>query len=740
MSRLNTLAESNGPDRFRNSPGCARHHNGIRTDIKDYCCCCDPCSYWRLQESASEPENRLCCKCLPKVILVKFSGTNGHPCCRDEAMILVGRVAILLGKRVILYSGSILDHAISVYISNDEIAPGQGRSPDNSYDDGYYGYYGSNGPIGPCRWTISIPSLNIDHEVEIDHTIVTCLGVPSVTITGVSGRDGCVGVLTLFNYTTVKVPFESVQNPQLTEGSTEPLQSAMVPFPYGFVDYDGELAPPWEPDGPYENQSPYLPEKCKEIPRWICFSTVEQRPYPINGDRTYPGIKEARVFEWDEYFEPSSYWSTNGTFYDSQDDYWVIGRWTWSPFNWPVSPTHNIWLIQDYYGRNFLQPDFNTPNGIYGDQDEQYNPVGVNVGTEEYARIELLPENCNCNFKVLHMRSTNEDVNAAFDLTWGEEQLANQLKTTGGGSQLRAGRCGCFKYRCGKRRCVPRYLCGTLYVNGSLYLNILFTWSNSQKCWVGQGGTDVDGYPMPFSLNICLGSPPSGQGLEDGCVVTVAFLSDMYEDYDIEPVYIGDRNTVISGNLAGTNAARDSYFILNFNTSFDGDCNLLLTCTQASPCTDNCGSHPPILYLNLRGWSLPTDYPPPPITGDCSLEIVMYYRHVDVVTTDGDGIGVVLGCDYVGYAVVQSAYTDPLTGITTMESFVIKAVKGLGGLSIYRWKVGDPESTIPERSVELQTETCPPYYGYYYTNCSLCSCFFGDQSIIFMRWEAEITE
>jgi hypothetical protein len=651
-------------------------------------------------------------------------------------MILVGRVQQIVDRRVIQYSGSIMGHAITVYISNDEMTPGEGRPPNISYDDGYYGYYGSNGPIGPCRWTISIPSLNIDHEVEIDHTIVTCLGVPSVTITGVTGYAGCVGELSLFNYTTVKVPFESAQNPQLTEpGNAEPLQSAMVPFPYGFVDYDGVLAPPWSPDGPYENQSPYLPEKCKEIPRWICFSTVEQRPFPINGDRTYPVTKEARPFEWDEYFEPSSYWSTNATFYESEDDYWVIGRWTWSPFDWPVSPTHNIWLIQDYYGRNFLQPDFNTPNGIYGDQDEPYNPVGLKVDTEEYARIELLPEHCGCDFKFLHMRSTNEEVNDAFDQTWGEGQLANQLKTTGGGSQLRAGRCGCFKYRCGKRRCVPRYLCGTLYVNATLYLNILFTWSNSQKCWVGQGGVDLEGYAAPSGLSICLGSPPSGQGLEDGCVVSID-----YEDYEIEPIYIGDRNTVISGTLYGPNAARDNYFILNFNTSFDGDCDLRIQCVTASPCSDDCGGHPAILYLNLRGWSLATDYPPPPITGDCSLQITLYYRHVEVVTTDGVGIGLVLGCDYVGYATVQSHYNDPITGERLVGSFIIKAVKGLNGLSIWRWRMGTPEPLLPERSVSLQTETCPPYYGYYYTTCSLCSCFFGDADTIFMRWEAEITE
>ncbi|MFK5281406.1 hypothetical protein ACI3PL_17780, partial [Lacticaseibacillus paracasei] len=92
-------------------------------------------------------------------------------------------------REVIKYTGTIVGNTVTVYLSNSTI----GGSVD--YDS------------IPCRWTIQIPTLGIDQEIEIDHTVVTCLGVPEISITGVTAYDGCVGTVSLINYSTVKVPF-----------------------------------------------------------------------------------------------------------------------------------------------------------------------------------------------------------------------------------------------------------------------------------------------------------------------------------------------------------------------------------------------------------------------------------------------------------------------------------------------------------------------------------------------------
>ncbi len=647
MARIDIVTESNGPDRFNLNPGCSRHHDGIKTGIKDYCCCCDPCQYVRKNESASQPEDRLCCRCMPKLILAKFTATNGNGCCRNVVVPMLVQIATASGQDVIKYTGSIVGHVVTVYLSNGPIG-GYGETDDML-----------------CRWTIQIPSLGIDQEIEIDHTTVTCLGVPAISVTGVSAYDGCVGTVSLINYKTVKVPFRTRYD--LPADETE---SITVPFPEGF---ESDL--------------------CDDLPRYICITKKHNRINRVRSPRIPWEIEWWRAFKWDDEFEPR---------FDEDQQEWILGRWIHNPKD-TTAFVQSLYLIQDLYGQSFLQPDFESPGRTDGEG-------------ETYQRVPLT--SCGCDFKILDVRPVDDPSPPSVP----GQSIAEDLL----GIDYRGGRCGCWDYHCGKRRCVPKYLCGFLFVNETLYRNILFTWDNSLKCWVSSGGVDLEDAAMPFEVSICLEENAEGQ-----CQMVVR-----HEDYTISPVVIGDTETVLAGTFEGQNYTNTDYFSLNVTTSFDGDCELLLTCGLATPCADDCGSHPPLLYLTLRGWSLPSDIPPPPASGSCSLNITLNYQQTVVVS----GSGILFTCGYVGFAIVSSPYYNPSTGLTTTENFLIKATLNLGSVQITRRLLSDPDTILQTESAVLQTETCDPYYGYYFTLASLKNCFFGDTSIFWHRWEAEIVE
>jgi len=653
MSRIETVRESNGPDRFNRSPVCAKHHSGVRSGFPDHCCCCDPCNYRRTSESASQPEDRFCCRCFPRLILAKFTETNGDGCCRNAIEPMVGKLAFVNGKHAISYTGSIVGYGVKVVLSSDPVD--------------IYGYGDGDGddPYSPrCLWTISIPALGIHEDIEVDHTVVTCLGVPAISVTNVPAQNGCVGTISLDNYATVKVPFQNIKS----EDPYDPEDPEItVPFPEDFATYGG----------------------CERLPRFICISKKRNRENRIRSPRISWEIEFARDFEWDEGFYP---------YQDYEHQEWVIGRWTHTPED-PAAHVQHLYLIEDAYGEHHLQPDFEP---VEGWSDERYRRVPLS--------------SCGCDFKILNVRPIIDP--SPPDVPG--ESLPDDLL----GIDYRGGKCGCWSHYCGRRRCVPRYLCGQLFVGNVLYRDIRFEWDNASKCWNSSGGVDVNGYAMPFGLSICL------ERVSGKCELVVRF-----EDYDLNTVPIGDLDTAFSGTIEGTNYDRTGFFSLNFYTSFNGECDLVVRCETATPCLGRCGSHPSLLHLRLHGWSTPSDYPPPPVTGECTTEIVLAYHQS--ITMSGDDF--LFACGYSGFALVESLYTDPETSVSSTRTFLITAELNLGVLKIYRRMVGDPAGDPPVEQVLLD-QSCEPYYGYKLTTSSLRNCFFGDTAIIFHRWEAEVTE
>jgi len=560
--------------------------------------------------------------------MARFTG-GGGACCRNLAVIMHATVESNGVQSVIGYHGNLGDHAISVYQSSNPI------------DDEY-----STDEYSLCRWTISIPSLGINHEVDIDHTVVTCLGVPEIEVTGVTLFGDCVGTISLVNYATVKLPFVS------SKALEEERVSLAVDFP------DGGGSPP-----------------CATLPRFVCIS---KKWNPGNRERPLPSwtIQWARDFEWDDEF---------AAYFDAERDMDVLGRWV----HQPADPYAEQQLIE-----------------LLWDGSEYWLDITLSDEDDTYQRVAL--SSCGCNFKILDVRPVSDPSPPEIP----GQSISHDLL----GIDLRAGKCGCWRFGCGKRRCLPKYLCGFAFIDGVLYTDLLFTWNPATKCWEFGGG---DYSP---AMTICLSENEQGE-----CVLRLD-----YEDFDIEPVEIGNRETILNGTFAGTNGDRTRSLTLNVNTSFDGNCDQIFTCVTASPCADNCGSHPDTLHLRLRGWSTVSDTPPGP--RECVTEITLKYKEVIAVS----GSSVLIGCEYFGEVLVTD--TVSILGVPTTQTSVITATLSLGGLKIVRRVVGNPPPTGAEAEVALTTEECNPYYGYFFTLASLRQCFFGDRNVFFHRWEAEITE
>lgn len=438
-------------------------------------------------------------------------------------------------------------------------------------------------------------------------------------------------------------------------------------FPSGFDDGEG-LSIPF-PGG-------FYCDGCTEIPRVICVS-----------NRRHDG----RGIEWAEFI-----WLDDWIpYYDYDIEQDIIGVWKFFPED-PDAFVESLYLTQDYSGACWLRPDFESP-------------AGVGLEGEYFGAIPL--DSCGCSLKIL-------DVRPLIDPSTPPDYL---------GIDLRAGRCSCWDYVCGTRRCVPRYLCGFVFIDEKFYNNITFSWDNATKSWISSGGVSSDGYELPQDISIFL----QGDG-KGGCELTTS-----YGDYIITPQSINSDETLLSGSIEGHLYDGNGYFNLSFSTSFDGSCKRILTCVTATPCAANCGSHPEKLNLTLHGWSTYSDYPPPPVTGSCTTEIELIYWQT--IASGGDA-NILIGCGYVGYVLVDSTdYDDDLDAFVTRK-YLIKAELSLGQLTITRRLASDPSNIVYTKAVVLDSETCDPYEGDYFEELSLHNCFFGDTSIIWHRWTAEIVE
>lgn len=293
---------TDGPDPHHTSILCKEHHDGRRVGPPtDFCCCCDPCRYRKI-DGTGGAFKRHCCRCNPIVITIRFDPSNYDECCGDPiANFAFGeQVSLSSLEPAVRFSTSIYGKTINVYLSSFPVS-------------GEYSVLAD----GVCRWTIEIPEDGVFEEVIIDHNNVTCLGVPDIEITGIEGPELCFGTISLRNVEGVKVPFQKIL------------------FDEYF--YDGHDL--WIPRTICCNEGQEY--ECCTVPRWLC----------VAGNRSLGGANERVNFLWTEGF----------TEYEFADG-WVIGQWTYTD---PVTEVVDaVYLIRNEYGFCEFRTDFEGPEGF----------------------------------------------------------------------------------------------------------------------------------------------------------------------------------------------------------------------------------------------------------------------------------------------------------------------------------------------------------------------------------------
>lgn len=242
MTFRNLPLSTDGPERFKGGHVCLDHHLGVREDISDWCCCCNPCLYTRNPEAvATKPvspwETRgLCCRCLPLMICMTFTPTNPEPgsCCARGTYI--GWVTFPgVGLVTARYEFEFVAGE-PIYINIESSMEGENMS-------------------GPCAWTFVWEAQGINESYPIDHVTRTCLKPPEISVASVVDLQGCVGSLSFQVYEGDKIPFVNTQL-----------------------------------ENPPDLEVPYSPCNCETVPKYLCVSGVRH----VNGDT------ESVRFVWNE--------------------------------------------------------------------------------------------------------------------------------------------------------------------------------------------------------------------------------------------------------------------------------------------------------------------------------------------------------------------------------------------------------------------------------------------------------
>lgn len=304
---------TDGPDRRRWNVKCRGHHTGTRSgEVTDWCCCCSPCLYERPPQTLNQIH---CCRCVPIAICLVFTpDVSADPCCRTVVQTLFATHSSIFGYTT--YSGGVDGGLFEVRLGKEDTQE--------------------------CAWHFISIDLGIDIRYDIDHTVITCLEVPGLEVTGFTNASGCVGTLTFSAYNGDKVPF------RLRDFS------------------DSETYDP--PD----TEVTYTPCDCATMPKILCVSGVRHL---------------ADDFDDVEHVE----------FVFNQSG--VSPRWQYLPLGGnPTTDREIIYLRGDSYGNCYLELDFEQSGSHTNDWADPPNTLGVNE--QEVRDGMILLDNCGCGLRV----------------------------------------------------------------------------------------------------------------------------------------------------------------------------------------------------------------------------------------------------------------------------------------------------------------------------------------------------
>jgi len=265
---------------------------------------------------------------------------------------------------------------------------------------------------------------------------------------------------------------------------------------------------------------------------------------------------------------------------------------------------------------------------------------------------------------------------------------------------IRCGFCTCWEYVCGTCRCVPYSLCVMLYDGSQMWDNLQAYWNETDKSWdvasteTGTGYTNLLRLYLVDENGQCVIKP----ALYDGDVLTMnsypvydcgaeTVTGQFTGQHDIVTISVEDQDTILTGT--GT----DTGLILIIASSLQPNCETG-PCQEATPCYDDCDSHPDSLWVEIKQWCEAGDW-----SGGYYFEGVLsvkvyYWQTIDYLETSP--LRPKYSCGYIGYGQLCGDCRVKVE-LRNGMIYIDGAPSGCTGVSYSEW--------------ELTTETCDPYYG-----------------------------
>jgi len=602
------------------------------------------------------------------MIVARFDPDDpADQCCRYEIIpmflgVLVGSddPGLNLNDYVVLYTGTVAGITIEVTLTTYPL------NSESQYDRS-------------CYWTIKIDQLGINKRIEIDHQVVTCLGVPAIEVENVTAYESCTGTLSLSNFEAELVPFQYRQFPSsFDRGDPESLLVDVPEMECIDCDWDAETS-------------------VGQVPRFLCLFGVKE-PYSAGG---FESARIKQEFEWDfDYLQTLVDNPLQGEFYagDVNPPRYlvtkVLGRWRSPLYNTTtgkVTRIDYIYLCQDYteydsvYGdtivRCDLRTDFKTPPGF-----RVYDTIADDGTIDEHGEI----------FPIIPLSSSGS-CGCGLELTVFSDKNFDPFRSPH--FKLTSGRCQCYQHFCGDScRCLPKYLCGMFYdENGDFWYNILFTWNPTRKSYQSTGGAQNNGDELSTSLEIRL------QNIYGECWLTWEYSGE-YAAFDIEPQQIQcTLQPLLSATFYGYSDDRAVY--LHVHPAFEGNCEELIVCNEATPCATNCGSHPKVLIASLWAGN-PPGVGEPGFYSSCAIDVTLVYYEEVFILGDAE---IEIGCGYRGFHVLEC-----INFLGDPEYLLLSFEYKNGVLTIDQSGVSPRPGTGGSEMWEMAYETCDPYYSHFY--------------------------
>jgi hypothetical protein len=354
------------------------------------------------------------------------------------------------------------------------------------------------------------------------------------------------------------------------------------------------------------------------------------------------------------------------------------------------------------FGRYFQEFDWFDYGGSRG---WSYTRPGSSPVITDYIYLEEdAYGNCVLSFDIDGVTIPDQTIDIDQGCACGIKEVVTGAHV-GGSTEytLRCGPCSCWEFLCGTCRCVPRYVCVQSYIDGTFTANQVLAWDEDDGAWLGSVGEN--------SLALYV------ERAEDGGCEIVPVINGYRYDADslVSTLDCGTEHLSSSVATKGRQLDRTNDFVAGTVTYTDDDTEIWIRfmgpskecepgpCGDATPCRDECGSHPAQLTALLHGYSDSYDGDEPGYDDvECDLEITLYYWE----RFDWTG-SLEATCGYVGWAYIGQCGPRVVSGGPYHTWLRVELVNG--NLDAY-WVQPDGDGELLCYQATL-TESCDPYYG-----------------------------